>query len=42
MAARLHAGHLGDAAWCLVQRNGTYKVPALNGGKRGADFHVDC
>jgi hypothetical protein len=25
--------HLGDAAWCLVQRDGTYALPpAKNGG----------
>ena len=31
--------HLGDAAWCLIQRDGTYKLPlAMDGGD---DLHFE-
>jgi hypothetical protein len=34
--------HLGDAAWCLVQRDGTHPLPAMEAHKRGEDLYVDC
>jgi hypothetical protein len=35
--------HLGDAAWCLVQRDGTNLLPpAMDGRERRNDVHVDC
>jgi hypothetical protein len=34
--------HLGDAAWCLVQRDGTHPAPVMDGRERGEDLYVDC
>jgi hypothetical protein len=34
--------HLGDAAWCLIQRDGTNQLPLANRRERGGDLHVDC
>jgi hypothetical protein len=32
--------HLGDAAWCLIQRDGTHPLPVID--DRGDGVHVDC
>jgi hypothetical protein len=35
--------HLGDAAWCLIQRDGTQPLShAMEGRKRDDDVRVDC
>jgi hypothetical protein len=35
--------HLGHAAWCLVQRDGTHPLPsAINSCERGDDLRADC
>jgi hypothetical protein len=35
--------HLGDAAWCLIERDGTHPLPpAMNSRERRGDLHVDC
>jgi len=35
--------HLGDATWCLVQRDGTHPpVPAMTRREHGGKVGVDC
>jgi hypothetical protein len=31
---------LGDAAWCLIERDGTHQQPT--GGEWGGNLHIDC
>jgi hypothetical protein len=34
--------HLGDAAWCLIQRDNTQPPPAMDRRKRDDDVRADC